>query len=577
MPPEQAADRRRAQDRRARSTSGPTRRSARSLGDDADDRPAAFRHRAGRQRAAGSAGRVHRQEPALHRAVDRRHRGAHRRDAGGRRRGARRVRAKLFAARASASAAASRRQGPHRVERPDDCRVRARGARAAPAVRPRRGISPPRRSAAAFIRRTLWSASRRRLLRRYRDGDAAIDGYAEDYAYLDLRAARAVPGRRRRRVARVGARRCRRVRTSCSGTTTDGGWFSTTGRDPTVLLRLKEDYDGAEPAASSVVGAEPAHARITCVGGGAWLAQGRAHAGALRSAHRRRRARRPDDARAGCRPGTPSTRRSSIVGDRRAPTRSRLQQRSSRASYRAVRGRRAGRAGARRRRLPRLLPFVGAMTLRDGARDGVRVPRFHLPRAGRHDAAALAAAAAELIASLYSGSIPTRVNDGTMLFNVEIVLRERDYAVTEQVHHTGNEPSDWTELDVEGVLKSMLLAIDRVEESGRRAEPRHVALARLQLDRRADRRRRRDRDRDPERRRRRRPVRDRAAQARSADHAGPRRRPRPEARRPLSAGAGSLSARLRNLVASCSSAAARRFARIFARSAPGIDACPSTG
>jgi uncharacterized protein YyaL (SSP411 family) len=32
----------------------------------------------------------------------------------------------------------------------------------------------------------------------------------------------------------------------------EGGWFSTTGRDPSVLLRLKEDYDGAEPAASSV-------------------------------------------------------------------------------------------------------------------------------------------------------------------------------------------------------------------------------------------------------------------------------------------------------------------------------------
>ena len=31
-----------------------------------------------------------------------------------------------------------------------------------------------------------------------------------------------------------------------------GGWFNTTGEDPTVLLRLKEDYDGAEPAASSI-------------------------------------------------------------------------------------------------------------------------------------------------------------------------------------------------------------------------------------------------------------------------------------------------------------------------------------
>jgi uncharacterized protein YyaL (SSP411 family) len=31
-----------------------------------------------------------------------------------------------------------------------------------------------------------------------------------------------------------------------------GGWYSTTGNDESVLLRLKEEYDGAEPAASSI-------------------------------------------------------------------------------------------------------------------------------------------------------------------------------------------------------------------------------------------------------------------------------------------------------------------------------------
>jgi len=31
-----------------------------------------------------------------------------------------------------------------------------------------------------------------------------------------------------------------------------GGWYDTDGHDPSVLLRLREDYDGAEPAASSV-------------------------------------------------------------------------------------------------------------------------------------------------------------------------------------------------------------------------------------------------------------------------------------------------------------------------------------
>ena len=59
-----------------------------------------------------------------------------------------------------------------------------------------------------------------------------------------------------------------------------------------------------------------------------------------------------------------------------------------------------------------------------------------------------------------------------MLYNVEVVLRERDYAVTEHVHHNGNHPSVWTELDVEGVLKSMLLAIDRVKNPARKATSR---------------------------------------------------------------------------------------------------------
>ena len=32
----------------------------------------------------------------------------------------------------------------------------------------------------------------------------------------------------------------------------DGGWFSTTGEDPTVLVRSKEDYDGAEPSPTAL-------------------------------------------------------------------------------------------------------------------------------------------------------------------------------------------------------------------------------------------------------------------------------------------------------------------------------------
>src|SRR4029077_13781404 len=38
--------------------------------------------------------------------------------------------------------------------------------------------------AAGFLERHLWNGSTRTLLRRFRGGDAAVEGYAEDYAYL---------------------------------------------------------------------------------------------------------------------------------------------------------------------------------------------------------------------------------------------------------------------------------------------------------------------------------------------------------------------------------------------------------
>jgi hypothetical protein len=61
-----------------------------------------------------------------------------------------------------------------------------------------------------------------------------------------------------------------------------------------------------------------------------------------------------------------------------------------------------------------------------------------------------------------------------MTFDVEIVLRDRDDAITEQLRHDGNEADEWTEGDVESVLKQILLAIDRAKNPG--STRRHVAL-----------------------------------------------------------------------------------------------------
>ena len=60
-----------------------------------------------------------------------------------------------------------------------------------------------------------------------------------------------------------------------------------------------------------------------------------------------------------------------------------------------------------------------------------------------------------------------------MEFDVEIVLRERNTAVTERIAH-GTDPGLWREADVETVLKQILLAIDRVKNPA--PGGRHVAL-----------------------------------------------------------------------------------------------------
>jgi hypothetical protein len=61
-----------------------------------------------------------------------------------------------------------------------------------------------------------------------------------------------------------------------------------------------------------------------------------------------------------------------------------------------------------------------------------------------------------------------------MHYDIEIVLRDRDTAIAERLHHDGSNPSDWTELDVDSILKSMLLAIDRAKNPA--SIERHVAL-----------------------------------------------------------------------------------------------------
>jgi uncharacterized protein len=107
------------------------------------------------------------------------------------------------------------------------------------------------RHAASFVRERLWDRETRRLLRRYRAGHAAIDAYADDYAclifgLLELFQADPEPAWLEWAIA------LQRRQDELFWDEHGGGWFSTTGHDSSVLIRMKEDYDGAEPTASSV-------------------------------------------------------------------------------------------------------------------------------------------------------------------------------------------------------------------------------------------------------------------------------------------------------------------------------------
>jgi uncharacterized protein YyaL (SSP411 family) len=105
--------------------------------------------------------------------------------------------------------------------------------------------------AAKFLRTNLYDAKEKVLYRSYRNGRGGVEAFADDYGFviqglLDLYEASfdiewlkfAVELQETQDRLFFDQQR--------------GGYFSTSGKDKSVVLRMKDDNDGAEPAASSV-------------------------------------------------------------------------------------------------------------------------------------------------------------------------------------------------------------------------------------------------------------------------------------------------------------------------------------
>jgi uncharacterized protein YyaL (SSP411 family) len=105
--------------------------------------------------------------------------------------------------------------------------------------------------AAGFIKKHLFDPAKGELLRSYREGPSKIGGFAVDYAFLisglidlyqtdfDIEWLR-------------WARQLQDTLDLRFWDQDGGGYFSTSDHDPAILLRMKEDYDGAEPTPNSV-------------------------------------------------------------------------------------------------------------------------------------------------------------------------------------------------------------------------------------------------------------------------------------------------------------------------------------
>lgn len=105
--------------------------------------------------------------------------------------------------------------------------------------------------AAEFLLRNLRDVSTGKLMRRFRDGESRQDGFLDDYAcavqglidlydvtgrWIWLREAIALTERQMELFWDIH----------------EGGFFDTTGEDRSILVRLKDHYDGAEPTGNSV-------------------------------------------------------------------------------------------------------------------------------------------------------------------------------------------------------------------------------------------------------------------------------------------------------------------------------------
>jgi uncharacterized protein YyaL (SSP411 family) len=163
------------------------------------------------------------------------------------------IRAALDAAGAALLAARGKRPRPHLDDKVltswNGLMISALAMGGAVLHEPR--YSEAARRAAEFLIGRLYNPQTGVLLRRYRDGDAAIPGFLDDYALFAQALLDLYETQFDRRHLDLALRLTEKQRELFEDSA-QGAFFSSAEGDSGLVLRVKEDYDGAEPSGNSV-------------------------------------------------------------------------------------------------------------------------------------------------------------------------------------------------------------------------------------------------------------------------------------------------------------------------------------
>jgi hypothetical protein len=107
------------------------------------------------------------------------------------------------------------------------------------------------RSAAEFVIARMYDPATGLLLRRFRDGEARIPGFLDDYALFAQALLDLYEAQFDRRHLELAIRLTHKQRELFEDRD-NGAFFSSTADDASLVLRVKDDYDGAEPCGNSV-------------------------------------------------------------------------------------------------------------------------------------------------------------------------------------------------------------------------------------------------------------------------------------------------------------------------------------